>query len=130
MKKPRITPNEESGILVGSRRGNVWLGRLHRRCQGGSSSVDFDWAWVLEREERRGDVIGFWHTYPFGFEGPSQRDIRTMQGWVSCLGKPLLCLIQGQNSVFAYLFQTDEDPGRRLAEVQRFARGIVVVVGR
>ncbi len=130
MKKAGITPNEESGILVGSRRGNVWLGRLQRRRQGGPSSVDFDWAWVLEREERRGDVIGFWHTHPFGFEGPSHRDIRTMQGWVSCLGKPLLCLIQGQNSLTAYIFQTEEDLGRRLAEEQRFERGIMVVIGR
>ena len=130
MKKPGIIPNEESGILVGSRRGNVWLGRLHRRRHGKPSSVDFDWAWVLEREERRGDVIGFWHTHPFGLDGPSRRDIRTMQGWVSCLGKPLLCLIQGRDSLVAHFFQTDEDTGRPLAEVQRFERGVMVTIER
>jgi Prokaryotic homologs of the JAB domain len=130
LKKTGIIPNEESGILVGSRRGNVWLGRLQRRRHGGPSSVDFDWAWVLEREERRGDVIGFWHTHPFGFDGPSRRDIRTMQGWVSCLGKPLLCLIQGRDSLVAHFFQTDEDSGRRLAEAHRFERGLMVIIGR
>lgn len=130
MRYPRIILNEESAILLGSRKGSVWLGRLSRRRQGGPSSVDFDWAWVLEREERRGDVIGFWHTHPSGSDGPSGRDIRTMQGWVSCLGKPLLCLIQGKKNPAAYIFQTDEDTGRRLAEVQRFERGIMVVIGR
>ena len=130
MGRARIIPNEESGVLVGSRRGDVWLGRLYKRRWGGPSSVDFDWAWVLEREEKRGDVIGFWHTHPPGFDGPSRRDIRTMQGWVSCLGKPLLCLIQEQNSLVAHFFQTDDNAGRPLAEVQRFERGIMVIVER
>lgn len=130
MKKSRIIWNEEGGVLVGNRRGNIWLGRLHGRHSGGPSSVEFDWAWVLEREEKRGDVIGFWHTHPFGFDGPSGRDIRTMQGWVSCLGKPLLCLIQGQKGLVAHYFETDEDTGRPLAEVQRFERGVMVIIER
>ena len=130
MKKPGIAPNEESGVLVGSRRGDVWLGRLRKRRHGGPASVDIDWAWILEREEGRGDVIGFWHTHPFGLDGPSRRDVRTMRAWVSCLGKPLLCLIQTEDILAAYCFQTAEDPGRRLAEAQRFERGVVVVIGR
>ena len=130
MGRSRINPNEEGGVLVGSRRGDVWLGRLCKRKQGGPSSVEFDWPWVLEREERRGDVIGFWHTHPFGFDGPSRRDIRTMQGWVNCLGKPLLCLIEVPDGLVAHFFETGEDAGRPLAEVQRFKRGMTVIVGR
>ncbi len=130
MKRSRINPNEESGVLVGSRKGDIWLGRLYKRRQGGPSSVEFDWSWVLEREEKRGDVIGFWHTHPFGFDGPSHRDIRTMQAWVNCLGKPLLCLIEVPESLGAYSFETGEDSGRFLGEVQRFERGVVVIVGR
>ncbi len=128
--RPRACVNEESGVLVGSRRGAIWLGRLCQRRQGGAASVDFDWSWVLEREERRGDVIGFWHTHPFGFAGPSRRDIRTMHAWVDCLGKPLLCLIEVPGKVAAYLYEADEKAGRSLAEAQRFGRGRVVVVQR
>ncbi len=120
--------NEESAVLVGSRKGRVWFGRLCRRQQGRPSNVEFDWAWVLEREERRGDVIGFWHTHPFGLGGPSRRDIRTMQGWVNCLGKPLLCLIEVPDRLVAHFFETGEDAGRPLAEVQRFERAVIVIV--
>ncbi len=129
MRKSRINPNEESGVLVGTRKGDIWLGRLFKRRQGGPSSVEFDWSWVIEREEKRGDVIGFWHTHPFGFSGPSRRDVRTMHGWVDCLGKPLLCLIEVPVGLAAYLFERGEDAGTLLAEVQRFERGFMVILG-
>jgi hypothetical protein len=129
-KEPRSGVNEEAGILVGRRKGGIWLGRLCRWGQGGASSVEFDWSWVLEREERRGDVIGFWHTHPFGMTGPSHRDARTMQGWVDCLGKPLLCLIEVPGKIAAYLYGTDEGASRPLAEAQRFERWRVVIVER
>lgn len=122
--------NEESGVLVGSRRGAIWLGRLCQRRQGGASSVEFDWSWVLEREERRGDVIGFWHTHPFGLAGTSARDVRTMRAWVDCLGKPLVCLIEVPGRIVAYLFEADKEAGRPLAEAQRFERGRLVIVER
>src|SRR5512135_3705053 len=122
--------SEESGVLVGSRRGAIWLGRLCQRRQGGASSVEFDWSWVLEREERQGDVIGFWHTHPFGLAGPSRRDIRTMRAWVDCLGKPLLCLIEVPGLIVACLFEADQEAGRPLAEAQRFERGRLVIVER
>jgi hypothetical protein len=129
-KEPRNGVNEEAGILVGRRKGGIWLGRLCRWGQGGAASVEFDWSWVLEREKRRGDVIGFWHTHPFGFAGPSRRDVRTMHAWVDCLGKPLLCLIEVPGSIAAYLYETGEEAGRSLAEAQRFERGRLVVVER
>ncbi len=122
--------NEESGVLVGSRKGGIWLGRLCKRRLGEAASVQFDWSWVLEREERRGDVIGFWHTHPFGMVGPSRRDVRTMDQWVDCLGKPLLCLIEVPGKIAAYLFERDEDAATSLAEAQRFERGRMVIVER
>jgi proteasome lid subunit RPN8/RPN11 len=127
---PKTCAYEESGVLVGNRKGDIWLGRLCQRRQGGAASVEFEWSWVLEREERRGDVIGFWHTHPFGMIGPSGRDIRTMHAWVDCLGKPLLCLIEVPGKIAAYLFETGEAAGRSLAEAQRFERGRVVIVER
>lgn len=129
-KEPRSGVNEEAGILVGRRKGGIWLGRLCRWGRGGASSVEFDWSWVLEREERRGDVIGFWHTHPFGMTGPSHRDVRTMRGWVDCLGKPLLCLIEVPGKISAHLYETGEAAGRSLAEAQRFERWRVVIVER
>ena len=39
----------------------------------------FDGAWVLDREETHGDVVGFLHTHPDGPATPSQRDVRTIR---------------------------------------------------
>ena len=120
--------NEEYAVLVGQCRRGIWHGRLRQRQLGGPASVEFDWAWVMEREERYGDVAGFFHTHPTGLATPSQRDVRTMCAWVSCFGKPLLCLIESGEGSSAYLFETDEDTGQRVTQVERFPRNIVVAV--
>ena len=82
----------------------------------------------MEREERYGDVAGFFHTHPQGLAIPSERDLRTMRAWVSCFGKPLLCLIDSGDRLSAFLFQTDEDAGRAVARVERFKRNVIVAV--
>jgi proteasome lid subunit RPN8/RPN11 len=120
--------NEIYYLFVGQRRGRIWHGRLRRRQIGQPHGVEFDWQWALEREERYGDVAGFYHTHAPGHVVPSERDVRTMRAWVSCLGKPLLCLIESGGTLHAYLFATDEDKGLPLAEVQRFPRNAVVAV--
>jgi hypothetical protein len=120
--------NEESAILVGYRRGPIWYGRLRRGQQGEPASVEFDWSWVLDRDERYGDVVGFYHTHPAGAATPSDRDVRTLRAWVGCLGKPLLCIIQGDVSLAAYRFASDEDDGQPVAEVERFPRNVIVAV--
>jgi proteasome lid subunit RPN8/RPN11 len=117
--------NEVCYVLTGRRKGVTWRGRLWQRRVGGTSSVEFDWAWVLEREDRKGDVIGFYHTHPAGLTKPSQRDVRTMRAWVSCLGKPLLCVIESGDELAAFLFETDESDGVSMAKVQRFPRSVV-----
>jgi hypothetical protein len=123
-----MTLDEISYILIGHCRDGLWYGRLRQRQVGSPASVEFDWAWVMAREERYGDVAGFFHTHPQGLATPSARDLRTMRAWVSCFGKPLLCLIDGGDRLSAYLFETDEDDGRPVARVERFPRNAIVAV--
>jgi hypothetical protein len=101
---------------------------LRQRQQGGPSSVEFDWSWALDREERYGDIVGFYHTHPAGTAAPSDRDMRTMRAWVGCLGKPLLCIIGADGSLAGYRFASDEDGGQPVAEVERFPRHVIVAV--
>ncbi|MEJ2736133.1 MAG: Mov34/MPN/PAD-1 family protein [Anaerolineae bacterium] len=123
-----MAAHEISYVLIGQRRGRIWVGRLRQRQTGQPANVEFDWSWVLEREERWGDVLGFYHTHPAGTAAPSERDVRTMRAWTSCLGKPLLCLIESDNALAAHLFASDEDSGQALDEVERFPRNVIVAL--
>lgn len=88
----------------------------------------FDGQWVLQREEERGDVVGFYHTHPGGSPNPSQRDLNTMRAWCSCFGKPLLCVIESPEGLGAFRFDDDQSTGVRLGDAERFPQGVVVVV--
>ena len=81
-------------IMLGRKGGYFTRGRLVKKVTGKPALVKFNGQWALEREEKKGDVVGFWHTHPDGSLKLSKRDIKTMQAWVSCFGKPLLCVIQ------------------------------------
>ncbi len=78
-------------------------GRLVRWRSGGPAHVDFDWAWVLAREEADGDVVGFYHTHPVGISGMSGRDRATMHAWALAFGKPLVCAIRCGRGVRAWM---------------------------
>lgn len=120
---------EESLVLTGRRSGAVWLARGHRAVRGEASRVEADWRWALEREERRGDVLGFFHTHPPGTgTAPSPRDIRTMQAWCGALGKPLLCVIACAGETQSTIFQSDEHAGRDLPITECFGRNVWVIV--
>ncbi len=120
---------EEAAILTGIRRGRVWLMRCHHPAQGAPMSVEADWRWALHREERSGDVLGFYHTHPpQAGTSPSERDVRTMHAWCAAFGKPLLCVIACGAQAQATLFADDEDAGLMLPITERFGGGILIAV--
>lgn len=98
-----------------------------RPTVGEPTSVVFTASWVLQREESYGDVVGFYHTHPSGFDLPSERDHRTMRAWVSAFGKPLLCLIEADRKVRANLYMDDTGQGTALADCELLPRGVVLV---
>jgi len=115
---------ERCWILVGDYRKGVWRVQRRRPAAGEPATVAFDWRWALAREERCGDVVGFWHTHPPGAgTAPSARDVRTLQAWCSALGKPLLCVIGGSEDPAAYVFADDESAGIPIGVPRRVAHG-------
>ena len=71
-------------------------------------------------------MVGFFHTHPSGQPLPSARDLKTMRAWVSCFGKPLLCLIEADGNVAAYRFDDDDADGILLEACELFPRGVVI----
>jgi proteasome lid subunit RPN8/RPN11 len=119
---------EHCWTLVGQRRGRVWYARRVRRQAGERVAVRFDGGWVLRREERRCDVLGFLHTHPDGPARPSRRDVRTMRAWCSAFGKPLLCVIAHSLGVCGYRFEDDASDGVALPLIEVFPRGVIIAV--
>lgn len=121
------TKHEIAAILIGEYRNGIWHARLNWRTHGDVVSVEFDWKKVLDREEEKGDVVGFFHTHPDGFSSFSSRDVRTMQSWCNCFGKPLLCLIECESITRAWVFNADSDPVE-LRSLTRFRNNWLVAV--
>ena len=120
--------NEYCWVILGQRRGRLWQGRRTGQMEGMPHSVEFDAHSVLEREEKRGDVIGFLHTHPTGLARPSERDLKTMRAWVEAFGKPMLCLIEGTDGLAGYRFDSAQSFGRPLETVEKFPRGVLIGV--
>lgn len=89
--------SEVSYILIGKQSDSFPFGRLVRKRKGTPGSVEFDWRWALEREEKKGDVLGFYHSH-LNNQEISGRDIKTMMAWASCFGKDLLCIVEDSSS--------------------------------
>ncbi len=119
--------NEECYLILGQKRDKVWTGRMIMRSEGTPTSVSFDWASVLLREETFGDVLGFYHTHPRGVPLPSWRDVRTMKAWTTCFGKPLLCAIQSGELLAGYLFEPNGQC-KPVARITRLKRNILIAV--
>ena len=109
---------EVAGYLTGQSEGRIWSSHLHYLNSGSTFRVEFEWSTVIHREEEFGDVIGFFHTHPFGLERPSRRDVKTMRAWCDCLGKELLCIIgiPGPKDIdlYGYLFRNFRSLGRKM----------------
>jgi proteasome lid subunit RPN8/RPN11 len=127
-RPPAATVVEHCWTLVGRRRGRIWYARRVRPSAGERLRVEFDASWVLAREERRGDVLGFYHTHPDGAPRPSRRDLRTMRAWCSAFGKPLLCLIHSPEGLGGFRFDNNRSIGTELATVEVFPRGTIIGV--
>jgi proteasome lid subunit RPN8/RPN11 len=88
------------------------------------ASVEAAWEWALAREERRGDVVGFYHTHPPGAGAQlSSRDICTMRAWCSALGKPLLCLIAAGKVLNGYVFANANGQGVQVEIILKGEQG-------
>ncbi len=121
---------EECWILVGRFAAHecCWYLKRRRRVAGKAASVEADWAWALAREEKSGDVMGFWHTHPRGAgTTPSARDVRTMRAWCSAFGKPLVCVIADGKDLAGYLFAEAEANGQYAVIRRVKTRGTFVV---
>jgi hypothetical protein len=128
MKTRTLTSAEVCCVLLGQYRAGIWHAKLSWRRLGTHSSVMFDGERVLEREERNGDVVGFFHTHPDGFTGPSERDVRTMRAWCFCFGKPLLCVISTREGPRAWLSQCAEPELKEIGPVAIFKSDWLVAV--
>lgn len=97
--------NEQCWIIYYKRYCKWILGRLELESTGSPGSVNFDWEKV---EKKRDSIIGFNHTHPSGFKGPSSIDDHTMTGLVKALGKGLICGIKSDKQRFFFYERTKD----------------------
>lgn len=120
--------NEQSWICTGGTLDRLWYGHLSHESEGHPGAVGFPYQWVMDREESKGDIVGFMHTHPGMMASPSLRDDATMHQWVMCFGKPLLCLIEGNNGLRGYLYFDDESDPIPCYTVKQFGQLVVCVL--
>lgn len=100
--------NEECWVIVGKWNDNRWRGRRTRYSIGEPSKVGFNPQWVEDREDTKGDIVGFVHTHPHTPGAPSPTDYATMKAWVMYFGRPMLCMINGTDGLRAWWFLDHE----------------------
>lgn len=101
---------EESWVLTGKRSGPALVARRHVYQSGTYGTVGFDYRWLEQRETERHDIVGFAHTHPPGAgASPSETDRVTMEGWVDCLGRSLLCIITCGRRTRCWLYRKAGD---------------------
>jgi len=68
--------------------------KIEFETQENPGLVEFNYQTVMRYEDDSNmEVIGFFHTHPHNCAYMSQTDIDTMQAWIACFGRPLLCVI-------------------------------------
>lgn len=100
--------NEKCVTLVGKSFGGLWAAKAINLTEGLPVSVNFDYDYVLKREEQKHDVLGWLHSHPHFRADPSTIDDNTMHAWVCSFGKPLLCGIDGVDGLKFWLYFDDE----------------------
>ncbi len=118
--------NEECWTLTGGRIGGIWVGWRRWRTEGAPASVEFSAKRALQRQRYQRDCVGWAHTHPGMAAVPSMTDVVTMQAWVACFGRPLLCVIKGSDGTRGYVFQHDECEGVELMKVYEIGWGITI----
>lgn len=94
--------NEEYLAIFGFKIGDFFIGRGYFPQEGQPTQVFFDFNKVINKEKSSGGLIGFYHTHPNMDNHYSFTDKVTMEGWVDMMGRPLVCLIEGQNGLAFY----------------------------
>lgn len=102
--------NEHMWVLFGRWDDDLWYAVMHPMSFGTPTNVSFNAQEVIDRDEKLGDCVGFLHTHPNMPAYYSGTDDATMKGWVTCLGKPLVCCIKGSDGLRAWWYLNDEDP--------------------
>lgn len=100
---------ELSWVIIGEQNDKLWWGYKRHMSKGSSATVKASHSYAMDREEKYFDVLGFMHTHPHWKAEPSDVDRKTMQSWVDCFGKSLLCIIKGTDGLRAWWFDQDED---------------------
>jgi len=117
--------NEQCWILTGGYHKRLFWAYASHRSEGHPGGVHFPYQWVMKREEKYGNIIGFKHTHPGMNGSPSIVDDSTMKQWVFSFGKPLLCLIEGIDGLNAYLYYDDENEPIKVNVIKSFGQLIV-----
>jgi len=100
--------NEEYFALFGRRFGNLWLAYGNFYREDSPAHVDFDYEEIYRREDESHSLIGFYHTHPHWLAIPSSVDVPTMRSWVSAIGRPLHCIIEGTDGTRDWVFDVDD----------------------
>jgi len=75
---------------------------------GEPHEVRLAWDKVLDREETKGDIVGFYHTHPNSSGNfYSEKDRVTMTDWCSCFGKLLYCVIKSKTATKTFHFNKE-----------------------
>jgi proteasome lid subunit RPN8/RPN11 len=120
---------ETAYLLVGFADSDIVVARRIQRRKGTASSVQLDSDRVLAREEKKGDVVGFWHTHPAGYAQQSRQDERTMAAFCRCFGKPLICVIECGREVHGWIHKLNS-AARKVRSIRKAQDLVLIRCGR
>ena len=97
---------EKCWFIYGIKIKNFYIGFVLKHSNGVAAGVEFDWEKIYNSKY----IIGFFHTHPNGMLNYSDTDYRTMNAWVSCLWRNLICGIwnEERSKNICYLFKKDK----------------------